>query len=93
MSLFDIFVTVDQPDLWAARAQMALSLAWHIVIACFGVGLPLLILVVEFRGHRGGGPVYDELAHRWAKVLASCSRSGPCRARSSRSRLGSCGRA
>jgi cytochrome d ubiquinol oxidase subunit I len=40
MNLPDIFVTVDQPDLWAARAQMALSLAWHIVIACFGVGLP-----------------------------------------------------
>jgi cytochrome d ubiquinol oxidase subunit I len=69
MNLPDIFVTVDQPDLWAARAQMALSLAWHIVIACFGVGLPLLVLVAEFRAQRGGGAVYDELAHRWAKVL------------------------
>jgi cytochrome bd ubiquinol oxidase subunit I len=48
---------------------MALSLAWHIVIACFGVGLPLLVLVAEFRAQRGGGAVYDELAHRWAKVL------------------------
>ena len=69
MNLLDIFVSVDQPDLWAARAQMALSLAWHIVIACFGVGLPLLVLVAEFRAQRGGGAVYDELAHRWAKVL------------------------
>ena len=69
MNVLDIFVTVDQPDLWAARAQMALSLAWHIVIACFGVGLPLLVLVAEFRAQRGGGAVYDELAHRWAKVL------------------------
>ena len=73
MNLLDIFVSVDQPDLWAARAQMALSLACHIVIACFGVGLPLLVLVAEFRAQRGGGAVYDELAHRWAKVLASCS--------------------
>ncbi len=70
MNLLDIFVTVDQPDLWAARAQMALSLAWHIVIACFGVGLPLLVLVAEFRAQRGGGAVYSELAHRWAKVLS-----------------------
>jgi len=70
MTLNDIFVTVDQPDLWAARAQMALSLAWHIVIACFGVGLPLLVLIAEFRAQRGGGAVYNELAHRWAKVLA-----------------------
>ena len=69
MNLLDIFVSVDQPDLWAARAQMAPSLAWHIVIACFGVGLPVLVLVAEFRAQRGGGAVYDELAHRWAKVL------------------------
>ncbi len=70
MNLLDIFVIVDQPDLWAARAQMALSLAWHIVIACFGVGLPLLVLIAEFRAQRGGGAVYDDLAHRWAKALS-----------------------
>ncbi|MPZ81860.1 MAG: hypothetical protein GEV28_16275 [Actinophytocola sp.] len=28
-------------DLVAARTQMALSLGWHIVIACFGVGMPI----------------------------------------------------
>src|SRR5664280_887060 len=80
MNLPDIFVTVDQPDLWAARAQMALSLAWHIVIACFGVGLPLLVLVAEFRAKRGGGAVYDELAIAGRRSSASCSRSVRCRA-------------
>lgn len=69
MILPDVFVAVDQPDLWAARAQMALSLAWHIAIACFGVGLPLLLLVAEFRGQRPGGEVYRELARRWAALL------------------------
>lgn len=27
-------------DLVAARMQMAMSLGWHIVVACLGVGFP-----------------------------------------------------
>jgi cytochrome d ubiquinol oxidase subunit I len=50
--------------------QMALSLGWHIVIACFGVGFPLLVLIAEWRAYRTGDPVYDRLARRWAKSLA-----------------------
>ncbi|MBF6605220.1 MAG: cytochrome ubiquinol oxidase subunit I [Chloroflexi bacterium] len=69
MNAIDVFSAVDQPDLWAARAQMALSLAWHIVIACFGVGFPTLVLIAEYRSRHGGGAVYDALAHRWAKIL------------------------
>jgi len=40
-------------NLVPARAQMALSLGWHIILACLGVGLPALILVAEWRGLRG----------------------------------------
>lgn len=69
MNLHDIFATVDQPDLWAARAQMAMSLAWHIAIACFGVGLPVLVLIAELLGRRPGGATYRDLAERWAKLL------------------------
>lgn len=57
------------PDLVSARMQMALSLGWHIVIACFGVGFPLLVLIAEWRGYRTGDRVYDTLARRWAKSL------------------------
>jgi cytochrome d ubiquinol oxidase subunit I len=57
-----------QADLVAARWQMALSLGWHIVIACFGVGFPALILVAEGLGSRPGGGVYLALARRWAKA-------------------------
>ena len=49
---------------------MALSLGWHIIIACFGVGFPLLVLLAEWRWLRTGGEVYRLLAHRWAKTLA-----------------------
>jgi cytochrome bd ubiquinol oxidase subunit I len=63
------FAAVDQPDLWAARAQMALSLGWHIVIACFGVGLPLLVLIAELRGRGDPDATASRLARFWAKLL------------------------
>ena len=58
------------PDLMSARMQMALSLGWHIVIACFGVGFPAIILIAEWRGHRRNDETYRLLARRWASVLA-----------------------
>ena len=56
-------------DLTAARSQMAVSLGWHIVVACLGVGFPALVLIAEWRGQRTGDPTYELLAHRWAKAL------------------------
>jgi cytochrome bd ubiquinol oxidase subunit I len=32
-------------DILAARAQMGMSLAFHIVFACAGVGTPLLMVI------------------------------------------------
>ena len=57
------------PDLVAARSQMALSLGWHIVIACYGVGFPLIVLLAEWRALRTGDPVYTALAKAWTKAL------------------------
>src|SRR5579875_3880033 len=48
---------------------MGLSLGWHIIIACFGVGLPALVVFVEWRGQRTGDTHYQLLARRWARVL------------------------
>ena len=39
-------------NLMAARYQMALSLGFHIVLACFGVALPALIYVLHRREFR-----------------------------------------
>ena len=58
------------PDLLYARQQMALSLGWHIVIACTGMAFPFLVLFAEWRGQRTGDPVYTALARHWSKVLA-----------------------
>jgi cytochrome d ubiquinol oxidase subunit I len=57
------------PDLVAARSQMALSLGWHIVLACFGVGFPLIVLLAEWRALRTGDAVYTALARAWTKSL------------------------
>jgi cytochrome d ubiquinol oxidase subunit I len=48
---------------------MALSLGWHIVIACFGVGFPSLVLLAEWLSHRRGDADLERLAHTWAKAI------------------------
>src|SRR5439155_703237 len=57
------------PDLVAARSQMALSLGWHIVLACYGVGFPLIVLLAEWRALRTGDAAYSALARAWTKAL------------------------
>jgi cytochrome d ubiquinol oxidase subunit I len=49
---------------------MALSLGWHIILACFGVAFPMMIYVVHRRGVVRNDPVALGLARRWAKVSA-----------------------
>lgn len=56
-------------DLLAARSQMAMSLAFHIVFAAIGVGLPLLMVLAEWRWMRTGREVYLHLTRAWAKGL------------------------
>ena len=58
------------PDLLAARSQMAMSLAFHIIFAMVGIGMPLLMVVAEWRHLRTGEPIYLDLAKRWAKGTA-----------------------
>src|SRR6202035_4776817 len=57
-------------DLFAARSQMAMSLAFHIVFAVAGMGMPLLMALSEWRWLRGGEEADLLLAKRWAKGTA-----------------------
>jgi cytochrome d ubiquinol oxidase subunit I len=54
----------------AARAQMGTSLAFHIVFAALGVGLPLLVFAAEGMWLRTKDRAYYELARVWAKGMA-----------------------
>jgi cytochrome d ubiquinol oxidase subunit I len=57
-------------DLLAARLQMAFTLGFHIIFACLGVGLPVLLLYAEWRALRGGDPLWYAIARRWSKAFA-----------------------
>lgn len=57
-------------DLLAARSQMGASLIFHIVFAVVGIGMPVLMVVSEWRHVRTGDPIYLDLAKRWSKGTA-----------------------
>jgi cytochrome d ubiquinol oxidase subunit I len=57
-------------DLLFARSQMGLSLAFHIIFAAIGIGLPVLMVIAEGMYLRTSRPVYLELAKRWARGSA-----------------------
>jgi cytochrome bd ubiquinol oxidase subunit I len=58
------------PDLLAARSQMAVSLAFHIVFAVIGIAMPVMMVVAERRWQVTGHTIYLDLAKRWAKGTA-----------------------
>lgn len=60
---------VDQEYLFQARQMQALSLGFHIVLVCFGVAFPALVLFVEGLYLRTGDPIYRTVARRWSKTM------------------------
>ncbi len=57
-------------DLIAARAQMGTSLAFHIIFAALGVGLPLLFCVTEGLALKRKDADLMLLTRRWARAAA-----------------------
>jgi cytochrome d ubiquinol oxidase subunit I len=57
-------------NLLAARNQMGFTLGFHIVLACFGVAFPLMMLLAEWHGHRKNDPDALRLARNWSKGVA-----------------------
>ena len=57
-------------DLAAARLLMAVSLGFHIVFACAGIAMPLLMIVAEGLWLRTGDAIWLDLARRWARGTA-----------------------
>jgi cytochrome bd ubiquinol oxidase subunit I len=57
-------------DLAFARAQMGLSLAFHIVFAVIGIGVPLLMVISEALWLRTADETYLALTRQWAKGTA-----------------------
>jgi cytochrome d ubiquinol oxidase subunit I len=57
-------------NLLAARAQMALSLGFHIIFAEIGIAMPVLMVIAEWRWRCTGDDVHLALAKQWAKGTA-----------------------
>jgi cytochrome d ubiquinol oxidase subunit I len=49
---------------------MGSSLGFHIILACFGIAAPTVMLIAEWIGIRRGDPSVLLLARRWSKVVA-----------------------
>lgn len=57
-------------DLLAARFQMGLSLAFHIIFAVIGIAAPAMMVLAEYRWRRTGDAVFLDLARRWGRGTA-----------------------
>lgn len=57
-------------DLIAARLQMAVSLGFHIVFACIGMTMPILMAFSEWKWLRTGKQEYMDVAKAWSKGVA-----------------------
>src|ERR1700685_2174710 len=52
-----------------ARAQMAATLGFHIILACLGIALPTVVLIAEFIGLRRPDQVALVLGRRWSQGM------------------------
>lgn len=52
-----------------ARAQMATTLGFHIILACFGIAFPAIVLIAEYIGLKRSDEVAMTLARRWSQAL------------------------
>jgi cytochrome d ubiquinol oxidase subunit I len=63
------WVLAVNPVPWA-RAQMAFTLGFHIILACLGVAFPAMMLIANYIGLKRDDEVALALARRWSKVAA-----------------------
>src|SRR5262245_24069054 len=57
-------------NLLAARSQMGFTLGFHIILACFGVAFPAVMLIAEWRGRKKDDEAALRLARNWSKAVA-----------------------
>jgi cytochrome d ubiquinol oxidase subunit I len=63
------FTPADQHYLLQARQMQAMSFAVHIPLVAFAISFPVMVLFVEWLGHRRGDELYLTLARRWSKLM------------------------
>ncbi len=63
-------IAAASSNLLAARNQMGFTLGFHIVLACFGVAFPAMMLIAEYRGRKKNDEAALRLARNWSKAVA-----------------------
>jgi len=74
-----------------ARAQMATTLGFHIILACFGIAFPTIVLAAEYIGLKRSDEVAMTLARRWSQALGVLVAVGAVTGTVCRSRWACCG--
>src|SRR5271156_6811078 len=64
-----VLAVTASTNLVSARAQMATTLGFHIILACLGIALPSIVLLAEFIGLRRHDETAMQLARRWSQVM------------------------
>ncbi|WOT39599.1 cytochrome ubiquinol oxidase subunit I [Streptomyces coeruleorubidus] len=67
--MLELVVADGAGNLPFARHQMALTLGWHIIFACFGIAFPAIVVFTEWLGYRRDDAALTGLAHTWAKAM------------------------
>ncbi|MFV0140501.1 MULTISPECIES: cytochrome ubiquinol oxidase subunit I [Empedobacter] len=57
-------------DFIAARSQMAMSLAFHIVFSCVGMVMPFMMAIAHYKYLRTKKEIYKGLTKAWSKGVA-----------------------
>lgn len=71
MTIGDAQVLLSAPaQVLPARAQMAFTLAYHIILVPIGVSMPFITLVMNYIAVRRNDAVAYQLARRWSAVMA-----------------------
>ncbi|HEY8734228.1 MAG TPA: cytochrome ubiquinol oxidase subunit I [Puia sp.] len=65
-----MYLRVPMNDFIAARSQMALSLAFHIIFSCIGMVMPFFMAVSHFYFLRSGKIVFRNITKAWSKGVA-----------------------
>ncbi len=64
-----ILLSASRVEVVPARAQMAATLGFHIILASLGIALPSVVLLAEFVGLRRRNEVAMRLARRWSQAM------------------------
>src|SRR5689334_15023377 len=70
MDAFLPLIADSGSNLLAARWEMGFTLGFHIILVPFGVALPAIMLIAEYRGLKYGDKDALRLARRWSKAVA-----------------------